>query len=112
MALWLSARLPHEIAAAVVFYGAQSIDFDDATASFMGHYAENDHMVSEEDRVVTESFIRLGENDTDFHLYPGTKHWFFEAGDNHDAEAAALAWERTKVFLAEHLGPGPTGEDD
>ncbi len=103
MALWLSARLPHEVAATVVFYGAQSIDFDEASAVFQGHYAEDDHMVTEEDRVVTESFIRLGENETDFHLYPGTKHWFFEAGDNYDEEAAELAWTRTREFLGSHL---------
>lgn len=103
MALWLSARLPHDVAAVVVFYSGQSIDFDEATATFMGHYAEDDHMVSEEDRVVTEAFIRLGENETDFHLYPGTKHWFFEAGDTYNNEAAELAWERTRDFLATHL---------
>ncbi len=56
-------------------------------------------MVSEEDRVVTESFIRLGGRDTEFHLYPGVRHWFFEEGDSHDPEAAELAWERTLAFL-------------
>lgn len=99
MAFWLSARLPEAVRAVVTFYGAQSIDFDEATASFQGHFAEDDHLVSEEDRVVTESFIRLGDNETEFHLYPGTKHWFFEPGENHDPEAAELAWDRTLDFL-------------
>ncbi len=103
MALWLSARLPDSVGPVVVFYGAQSIDFDDSNAVFQGHFAEDDHMVSEEDRVVTESFLRLGENDTEFHLYPGTNHWFFESGDTFDAEASDLAWERVKVFLRTHL---------
>lgn len=100
MALWISARLPDVVSTVVVFYGAQSLDFDDCKATFMGHYAQDDHMVTEEDRVVTESFIRLGENDTEFHLYEGTKHWFFEAGDTFDEDASALAWSRTKDFLA------------
>ncbi len=99
LGLWLSARLTRDIGAVVAFYGTQSIDFDEATATYQGHFAEDDHMVSEEDRVVTESFIRLGGRDTEFHLYPGAKHWFFEEGDNHDAEAAELAWERMLHFL-------------
>ena len=99
LALWLSARLNTSINAVVAFYGAQSIDFDDATAIYQGHFADDDHIVSEEDRVVTESFIRLGGRETEFHLYPGTKHWFFEAGDNYDEEAAELAWTRTRDFL-------------
>lgn len=102
LALWLSARLPTAVNAAVAFYGAQTIDFDQATASYLGHYAENDHIVSEEDRVVTESFIRLGGRSTEFHLYPGTRHWFFEEGDTFHAEAAQLAWDRTIDFLAVH----------
>ena len=103
LGLWLSARLTREVGAVVAFYGTTSIDFDDATATYQGHFAEEDHMVSEEDRVVTESFIRLGGQETDFHLYPGTKHWFFEEGDNHDPEAAELAWQRMQSFLDQHL---------
>lgn len=104
MAFWLSARLPDAVSAVVTFYGAQSIDFDSANAVYQGHFAENDHLVSEEDRVVTESFIRLGDNQTEFHLYPGTEHWFFEPGDSYHPEAAEHAWERTVDFLARNLG--------
>ncbi|MCP3993219.1 MAG: dienelactone hydrolase family protein [Actinomycetia bacterium] len=100
LAFWLSARMGTSVNAAVAFYGAQSIDFDDASAVYQGHFAEDDHIVSDEDRVVTESFIRLGGRDTEFHVYPGTRHWFFEAGPNHDPEAAELAWTRTVSFLA------------
>lgn len=104
LAMWLSARLGSSISAAVVFYGAQSIDFDEAAAVYQGHFAENDHIVSEEERVSTESFIRLGGRSTEFHLYPGTQHWFFEDGEHHDSEAAALAWDRTVDFLARQTG--------
>ncbi|MEM9135012.1 MAG: dienelactone hydrolase family protein [Actinomycetota bacterium] len=103
LALWLSARLSTAVGAAVVFYGTQSIDFDDATATYQGHFATDDHLVSEEDRVVTESFIRLGGRDTEFHLYPDTGHWFFEEGDHYAAEAAELAWTRTVEFLERQL---------
>lgn len=105
MALWLSARLPESVAAVVTFYGAQSIDFDDARAKYLGHFGDQDHMVSEEDRVVTESFIRLGDNETEFHVYEGAGHWFFEPGEHHDPESAELAWTRTVEFLASVLDP-------
>ncbi len=104
MALWVSTKLPGSVGAVVAFYGSQSIDFDDSTAAYQGHYASEDHMVSEDDRVTTEAFIRMGDNTTDFHLYEGTKHWFFEDGVNHNAEAAAQAWDRTKDFLARTIG--------
>jgi carboxymethylenebutenolidase len=103
MALWLAARLPEEVAAAIVFYGAQSIDFDDARATFQGHFGDDDHMVSEEDRVVTESFLRLGDNTTEFHVYPGAKHWFMEQGENFDEDAAQVAFERMSTFLSSAL---------
>ena len=99
LGMWLSARMTRDVRAVVAFYGAQSIDFDDATAVYQGHFAEDDHIVTEEDRVVTESFIRLGGRDTEFHVYPGAKHWFFEEGDNYDDEAAELAWDRMVEFL-------------
>ncbi len=102
MAFWLAARASETVHAVVAFYGSQSIDFDEASATFQGHYAEHDHLVSEEDRITTEAFIRLGGRDTDFHVYPGTSHWFFEAGDSFDADAAALAWDRMLAFLHEH----------
>lgn len=99
LGMWLSARMTRDVGAVVAFYGAQSIDFDEATAVYQGHFAEEDHIVSEEDRVVTESFIRLGGRETEFHVYPGAKHWFFEEGDNYDGKAAELAWDRMVEFL-------------
>jgi len=111
MALWLSARLPESITGVVTFYGTQSIDFDSAEASYQGHFGDQDHIVDEEDRVVTESFIRLGENETDFHVYEGVGHWFFEPGDHHDSAASDLAWERMAAFLTERLPPAAAASD-
>lgn len=103
MALWLSARLPESIAAVVTFYGAQAIDFDESAAAYLGHFGDADHMVNEEDRVMTESFIRLGGRETEFHVYEGAGHWFFEPGEHLHPEAADLAWSRTTDFLKTHL---------
>lgn len=106
LAFWLSARLPDSVRGVVAFYGAQSIDFDDARATYQGHFAEDDRWVSDDDRVLTESFLGLSGLDTEFHVYPGTRHWFMEAGSpNHDPEAAARALERTLEFLDRHLKP-------
>ncbi len=103
LAMWLAARSPLEVSAVVSFYGAQSIDFENADAAFQGHYGDADHMVSEEDRVVTESFIRLGDNTTDFHVYPGAQQWFMEEGATFDPEASETAFHRMATFLARHL---------
>ncbi len=112
MALWLAARLPDVVDTCVVFYGAQSIDFDQAAASFQGHFAENDHLVSEEDRVLTEAFLRLGDNETEFHIYPDTGHWFFEPGDQHDSAASELAWARMLDFLARQTSRSATSTNE
>lgn len=103
MALWLAARIPADVAATVIFYGSQSIDFEDAQAVFQGHFGDEDHLVSEDERIVTESFLRLGDNETEFHVYPGARHWFMEAGPNYDRSAAEEAFGRMARFLAEHL---------
>lgn len=101
LALWLSARLPGSIDSVITFYGAQSIDYDEAQASYQGHFGNADHMVDEEERVVTESFIRLGGKETEFFTYEGAGHWFIEdSSPNYDNDAAELAWERAKGFLA------------
>ena len=112
LALWLAARLPDVVGSVVAFYGAQSIDFDEASARFLGHFAENDQMVSEEDRVLTESFLRLGDNETEFHVYPDTAHWFFEPGENHHPEAADLAWQRTIEFLDRQFSRSATSTSE
>ncbi len=103
LAFWVSARLPDVVDRAVCFYGTQSIDFDGANAKFQGHFGDDDHLVSEEDRVVTESFLRLGGQETEFHVYPGAKQWFFETGENYNEQQAELAWERLVPFLDRSL---------
>ncbi|HSL59258.1 MAG TPA: dienelactone hydrolase family protein [Acidimicrobiales bacterium] len=108
--LWLAARAPEEVAATVVFYGAQDVDFEPAEAAFLGHFAEHDEFVSDDDLVEMEAHLRLLGKDVEFHRYPGTGHWFFEEdrpAAYHPA-AADEAWARTVDFLHDHLdGPAP-----
>jgi carboxymethylenebutenolidase len=69
------------------------------------HWAERDHWEEGEE---PEAFMgRLREHGTPVssHTYPGTAHSFANASipDRVDANAAALAFVRTAVFLEEHL---------
>jgi carboxymethylenebutenolidase len=106
LGLWLSARVPDQVAATTVFYGGQDIDFAGASSAYLGHYAETDPFVDEDGLVLLEADLHLLGLDTAFHRYPGTGHWFFEADrPEHDPAAAQLAWERTIAFLREHLLP-------
>jgi carboxymethylenebutenolidase len=104
LGLWLSARVPGEVAATTAFYGGQDIDFAGASSAYLGHYAEADPYVDEDGLVLLEADLHLLGLDTTFHRYPGTAHWFFEADrPEHHPEAAALAWDRTIAFLHRHL---------
>ena len=104
MALWLSARLPDEVTATAVFYGAQDIDFVDSRSAYLGHFADEDEFVSPDDRVLLEADLGVLELNPSFHDYVGTKHWFFEADrPEYDEAAAQLAWERTVEFFRRTL---------
>jgi carboxymethylenebutenolidase len=106
-ALWLASRVPEMIGATVVFYGSQSVDMAPATSPFLGHFAESDDFVNEDELTLLEADLRLLDKKVEFHRYPGTHHWFFEADrPAYDAVAAELAWQRTIAFLREHL-PSP-----
>jgi carboxymethylenebutenolidase len=107
MAVWLSAREPDGVAATVAFYGTQDIDLSGATCAYLGHFAEQDEHISEDDLVFFEASLHLEGHQPDIHRYPGTRQWFFETDrPEHDPEAAAVAWERTVGFLRRHLPPG------
>ncbi len=105
-AMWLATRSPESVAATAIFYGSQDIDFEGTRSSFLGHFAEHDEFVSDDQRAEMEAHLRLLGKDVQFHRYPGTGHWFVE--DDRPAAysptAADLAWDRTLHFLQDHLG--------
>lgn len=104
MALWLSARVPDDVAATTVFYGGQDIDFAGAQSAYLGHYADVDPYVDEDGLALLEAELHLLGLDTTFHRYPGTGHWFFEDDrPEYDEAAATLAWDRTIAFFRQHL---------
>lgn len=111
-ALWLASRVPDLVGATVVFYGSQNIDMAPARSPFLGHFAETDAFVDDDELTLLEADLRLLDKDVTFHRYPGAGHWFFESDrPAYDEAAAALAWDRTIDFLRDHLSPGE-GNDD
>jgi carboxymethylenebutenolidase len=103
-ALWIASRLPEHVAATVVFYGSQSIDMTAATSAFLGHFAETDSWVADDELTLLEADLHVLDKDVTFHRYPDVGHWFFEADrPAYDEAAAELAWDRTIAFLREHL---------
>lgn len=112
--LWLAARAPGTVGATAVFYGSQEMDLSDLHGAVLGHFAEHDEFVSDDDLAMLEADLHLLDKDVTFHRYPGTGHWFFE--DDRPAafvaDAAETAWTRTLDFFATHLTPPPLDRGD
>lgn len=115
-AMWLSARMASEVDAVAIFYGTQDIDFIDSRSAYLGHFAEHDELVDDNDRAEMEAHLKLLGRPVEFHDYPGTGHWFFEDDRPaaHVPAAAELACDRTVTFLHQRLDPSgadpePTG---
>jgi len=105
-ALDMSVTLPEEIAAVVIFYATYTgLDFRRAQAAYLGHFAEDDPYEPSESVAQLERELQEAGKRATFYTYPGTTHWFFEPNrpDAYNAEAAALAWERTLAFLNAQL---------
>jgi carboxymethylenebutenolidase len=103
-ALWLAGRIPDLVGATVVFYGTQKIDMSPATSAFLGHFAETDPYVDDDELTLLEADLHVLDKDVEFHHYPGTGHWFFESDrPAYDEPAATLAWDRTLTFLRDRL---------
>jgi carboxymethylenebutenolidase len=99
-ALWLGTRQPDSVRAVVVYYGSQDIDFEDLQAPVLGHFADTDEFVSDDELRYLEAQLRLLDKDVEFVRYPGTGHWFAEADrEAYDEDAADAAWKRTVEFL-------------
>jgi carboxymethylenebutenolidase len=108
--LWLATRQPASVRALVIYYGHSDVDPVDLVAPVLGHFATDDHLVSEDQVTEMHAGMLLVERDVEFHHYPGTGHWFAEEGhpvaEAHDPEAAELAWERTVAFLRRTASDG------
>lgn len=95
-----------EVAAAVCFYGS-ALD-DDAVAKVKAplllHYAGQDARINDGIDAFRAALDRHGVAYS-LNMYPGTQHGFHNDASTarYDANAAALAWQRTLAFFARYL---------
>jgi len=98
---WIAAdRL--DMDAAVVFYGSDIHDNLDQRPNCPAilHYGDADHVVPFD--LVQK--IQATYPDTEFHVYPGAGHAFYNPEQaHHDADAARLAHQRSVAFLEKHF---------
>jgi carboxymethylenebutenolidase len=105
-ALDISIKLADEIAAVVTYYATYpGLDYHNATAAYLCHFAENDPYSPPETVAELEQALHAAGRPATIYIYPGTGHWFFDANhpEAYSAAAAALAWERTLAFLNAEL---------
>ncbi len=104
-ALWLASQKPHDVAATVLFYGTEDVNFNTMQAAILGHYAEHDEWEPLDSVRQMEADMRAAGRDVTLHIYPEAQHWFFEEDRPaaYQAGAAQLAWERTVQFLRDQL---------
>jgi carboxymethylenebutenolidase len=103
-ARWIAQEKPETIRAVTIFY-SDGWNVQQSNAAYLGHFAETDPYMSEEDKRPLENSLKALNRPTTFFTYPGTGHWFMENDrpDAYNAHAARLAWERTIAFLHEQL---------
>jgi carboxymethylenebutenolidase len=97
-ALILQEISPGAFGAITLFYGGSEMDLSKIDTPFLCHFAEIDEFEP------LENVQKMVAPNAAIHIYPGTKHWFFE--DNRpefDGDAANLAWQRSLTFFNQHL---------
>lgn len=99
------------ITCGVSYYGGGIVNLLDKTPKhpFMYHFAALDKHIPLSD----VEKIRAAHPDGIFHIYPGADHGFnCDERASYNAEAAALARQRTLEFFAAHLTPKPKDRGD
>jgi carboxymethylenebutenolidase len=111
LAMMLAAQRPDEIDACVTFYGlipweSAQPDWSRLDAPVQGHFGEDDDLFSPDRVHELEAALDKASKVSDFHLYSGAGHAFFNdtRPEAYDSAAASLAWTRTLEFLRAKLG--------
>ncbi len=100
----ITAANEPDVVATVLFYGGWTPDFSKMKSKVLGHYAEKDEWFPFDRAKEMEEAMRTAGVDVRLYFYPGTAHWFMESDrPEYDPAAAALAWDRTFLFLQENL---------
>jgi len=99
-ALVLAGKRPADIDKIVMFYGAGEAEYAKLKVDILGHFAEKDEWEDEKYINAMHEDMRAAGLNTEFNVYPGTSHWFFENDrPEYDPQASDLAWKRTLEFL-------------
>lgn len=108
-ALWLSVRFAEQCAAVATFYGTQSIAFEEATASYLLHFAEHDDDVTDDDSALMGLNLQLARREFRVEQHSGVASGFAETDHpNFDAAPEAIAWRQTLEFFAASLPTQPS----
>ena len=93
-----------DIGALVLYYpGMDDVYADAKLPPILVHFADHDEFESLADARRAE-LVANPRRTAQFHLYPGTKHWFDEPSrPEYDKAANEQAWKRSLAFLDTHL---------
>ena len=108
MGVWFSWQLaqahPDKIKGLVSYYGYGEVEPGKKLPPILGHFVENDEFEALDDVRAAEKAVKESGAVAEFHIYPGTKHWFDEPSrPEYDKTASELAWRRTVAFLDTRL---------
>ena len=95
------------IGACVDFYGIHpnvQPDYAQIKAPVLGLFAENDGYVNPAVVKEIEGKLKAADVSTDFHIYPGVDHAFYnDEREVYNLPAATDAWNRVQDFFGKHL---------
>ncbi len=93
-----------DIGALVLYYpGMDDVYVDAKLPPILVHFADHDEFESLAEARRAE-LVANPRRTAEFHLYPGTKHWFDEPSrPEYDKAASEQAWKRSVAFLDTHL---------
>jgi carboxymethylenebutenolidase len=108
LALYAASVSPDQVSAVADFYGIHpnvQPDLSKVKAAVLGAFAEKDGFASPEVARDLEAKLKAEGVTTDFKIYPGTEHAFFNdtRPEVYDANAANDAWRRTLRLFAENI---------
>jgi carboxymethylenebutenolidase len=111
LALVLATQRPDAVAACVSFYGLipwpdVQPDYSKLSGATLVHVAANDGSFTPAAAHALDEQLRGLGKESEFHVYDGADHAFFNdtRPEVYDAVASATAWARTIDFFHAHLG--------
>jgi len=108
LSLYAACANPN-VGACVNFYGIHPNVHPNVAglqAPVLGFFAEKDGSVTPETARKLEAQLKSAGKQTEFHIYPGVSHAFFNdtRAEVYNATCARQCWERMLKFFREHLG--------